>query len=180
MNESPDRLFGLTIAYVLPGFVSLWGASSLSPVLLNWLSAAPQANPTVASFLYTVFGSLGAGLTVSAARWAVVDSVHHHTGVPFPNPDFSQVQGKLEAFQLAIDMYYRYYQFYANMFVAIAIAGACRAWAGIRPTLGDLAVVVLVELLLLAASRDSLSRYYTRIAQLLGVKSGATGNEAAG
>jgi hypothetical protein len=170
MNESPDRLFGLTIAYVLPGFVSLWGASNFSPIVSNWLSLQPEPNPSLASFLYALLASLGAGLVVSAVRWLLIDTFHHRTGVRFPDPDFSKVQEKLEAFQLAIELYYRYYQFYANMLVAITIAAACRFSAGQTLRGSAVAAGAIVWLVLLAASRDSLSRYYARVAQLLGTR----------
>lgn len=170
MNDSPDRLFGLTIAYVLPGSVALWGISSLSPMVANWLSVQPQSNPTLASFLHALLASLTTGLTISALRWLLIDTLHHHTGVPFPNPDFSKVQEKLEAFQLAIEMYYRYYQFHANLVIAIAVAGFCRWVAGVGVSSAGIIVLLPLEALLLAASRDSLARYYARIAQLLGTR----------
>jgi hypothetical protein len=170
MNESPDRLFGLTIAYVLPGFVGLWGTSSLWPELSNLLAVLPQANPSIATFLFAVLASLAAGLTLSAVRWALIDFFHHRTGVPFPNPDFSKVQERLEAFKFAVEVYYRYYQFYANMFVAIGIAAVCRMAAGMRPNLTLIALGIGLEVVLLVASRDALSRYYTRVAQLLGTR----------
>lgn len=168
MNNSPERLFGLTIAYVLPGSVALWGISSFSPMVANWLSVQPQSNPSLASFLHVLLASLTTGLTMSALRWLLIDTFHHHTGIPFPNPDFSKVQEKLEAFQLAIEMYYRYYQFHANLLVAIAFTGICRWFGGTDVSAARIAGVLSLEALLLAASRDSLIRYYARVAQLLG------------
>lgn len=170
MDETTERFFGLTIAYVLPGFVSLWGASSISPILATWLTAEPQANPAIGGFLYALLASLAAGLIISAVRWALIDSLHHCTGLPFPNPDFSKVHERLEGFELAVQLYYRYFQFYANMFIAIAFAQGCRVSAGVVPTKTEWAVVLLLEAILLAASRDSLSRYYARITQLLGTR----------
>jgi len=170
MDESTERFFGFTIAYILPGFVSLWGASSLSPILANWLSAEPQSNPAIGGVLYAVLASLAAGMTISAARWALIDTLHHHTGVPFPHPDFSKVQEKFEAYRLAIELYYRHYQFHANMFVAIAIAETCRIWSGHRPTIAEIGVVAVIEALQLLSSRDCLTRYYTRVGQLLGTQ----------
>lgn len=170
MHESIERNFGLTIAYVLPGFVCLWGASALSPLLTHWLAVDPTTNPSIANFLYTLLASLASGLTVSAVRWAAVDTLHHHTGVPFPDPDFSKLQDHLDAFKLSIELYYRYYQFYANMFIAIALAAGCRVTAGLWPSARASLVVIALEFVLLLASRDSLSRYYTRIAQTLGTR----------
>lgn len=170
MDESTERFFGISIAFILPGFVSLWGASSLSPMLASWLSAEPQSNPAIGGVLYAILASLAAGLTISAIRWALIDWLHHHTGLQFPYPDFSKVQENFEAYRLAIELYYRHYQFYANMFIAIAIAEACRVWAGHRPSIGEIAVVTVIEAVNLATSRDCLKRYYTRVTQLLGTE----------
>jgi hypothetical protein len=170
MNESLERSFGLVIAYVLPGFACLWGASNLSPLFSHWLAIEPQADPTIASFLYTLLASLAAGLTVSAVRWAAIDALHHRTGVPYPDPDFSKLQEHLEGFKLSIELYYRYYQFYANMFVAIVFAVACRILANGALRITTALAIAVLEGVLLIASRDSLGRYYTRIGQLLGVR----------
>jgi hypothetical protein len=168
MDESTERFFGFAIAYILPGFVSLWGASQLSPTLANWLSADAQSNPALGGVLYAILASLAAGLTLSAVRWALIDTLHHHTGVPFPNPDFSQMQEKLDGYRLAIEHYYRYYQFYANTFIAIGVAEGCRIWSGHRPQAAEVILVTAVEAIHLVTSRDCLNRYYTRVGQLLG------------
>lgn len=170
MHDSIERNFGLTIAYVLPGFVCLWGASALSPLLTHWLAVDPTSNPSIANFLYTLLASLATGLIVSAVRWAAVDTLHHHTGVPFPDPDFSKLQDHLDAFKLSVELYYRYYQFYANMFVAIALAAGSRFASGALPSVKATLLASTLEIVLLFASRDSLSRYYTRIAQTLGTR----------
>jgi hypothetical protein len=180
MDESTERFFGISIAFILPGFVCLWGASSLSPTLAGWLSAEPQSNPAIGGVLYAILASLGAGLTISAIRWALIDSLHHHTGLPFPYPDFSKVQENFEAYRLAIELYYRHYQFYANMFVAIAIAEGCRMWAGHRPSGGEIGVVVAVEVVNLVTSRDCLKRYYTRVTHLLGTEPFRKGGKRGG
>ena len=54
MREVTGRNFGLLIAYILPGFVSLWGLAEFSPSVKSWLAAStatPGAMPTVGGFL---------------------------------------------------------------------------------------------------------------------------------
>lgn len=170
MDDATERFFGYAIAYILPGFVSLWGISQLSPMLANWLSADAQSNPALGGVLYAILASLAAGLTISAVRWALIDTLHHHTGVPFPHPDFSHLQDKLDGYRLAVEHYYRYYQFHANMFIAIAVAESCRVFAGHRPPTAELVLVATVALVHLVTSRNSLERYYTRIGLLLGTR----------
>jgi len=168
--DNIHRNFGLVIAFLLPGLVALWGISSFSPTLTNWLAATPGREPTVGSFLYVALASLAIGLIVSAVRWSVVDTLHHATGIKYPDFDFSRLQANLDAFVLSVEWYYRYYQFYANMFVAVLCVAACRLTSGENASFGNWAGVVLLDSILFAASRDSLARYYSRVSPLLGTK----------
>lgn len=169
MNESPERSFGLLIAYVLPGFVCLVGASRFSQTIAGWMSISPSSDPTVGGFLYVVVGSLCAGLVANAVRWALIDSLHHRTGVTPPRVDFSRLQDNLEAFQLAVEHNYRYYQFHGSMALAAAFYSAADQFSRGRWSLATLAAFVFLEAVLLATSRDNLKRYYERIRQVLGV-----------
>lgn len=169
MDSSTNNKFGLVIAYFLPGFVVVWGVSFYSPTLSSWLSTGAVSGPTVGGFLYVAMSSLAAGLTVSAARWAVVDTIHHRTGIAAPLLDFSQLQERLSAFDLAVEHYYRYYQFYGNTFVALPFLYGCRLAVDGGSVFGWSTLGFLVlEVVLFAASRDSLRRYYSRASQLLG------------
>ena len=118
MNGLSNQNFGLVIAYVLPGFVALWGVSYFSPTVAGWIAASQEGAPTVAGFMYVTLASLGAGLTVSGVRWALVDSIHHLTGLKRPAWKFVNLDDKLQGFLLLNESHYRYYQFYANMFIA--------------------------------------------------------------
>jgi len=120
--------------------------------------------------MYVTLASLAAGLTVSAVRWALVDSFHHATGVKPPTWNFTDLDDRLQGFLALVENHYRYYQFYANMAVAVAAtscatlasesAGLCQpSWQHIG--------FILLELVFLAGSRDSLRKYYRRVEQLL-------------
>lgn len=170
MDDFSHRNFGLTIAYILPGLVSLWGASYFSESIGQWLATAPQSAPSIGSFLYGLLGSLGAGLIVSAVRWATVDTFNHWTGLVRPKFDYSELQEKLQAFDNAVEYHYRYYQFYGNMAVALAGAVAARWFAlpsdGIY--LRRIAAFCVLEVILLAGARDALRKYYERLTHVLG------------
>ena len=84
MKEVSTSNFGLLIAFVLPGFTALWGAAYISPVLRSWLVGSGMTGPTVGGFLYVTLASVAAGLTVSTVRWAVIDTIHHWTGLTQP------------------------------------------------------------------------------------------------
>lgn len=166
---SPDT-FGLVIAYLIPGFVSVWGAAYHLPMLREWLAAIPGQSPTVGGFLYTTIAAIGAGVTISAVRWAFLDTLHHATGIPPPQWDFARLTEHLEAFESLVHDHYRFYQFYANMFVALAVFYFSRLSLPGTPQwpAGVTAGFVVTEGVLFLGSRDALEKYYQRGAQLLG------------
>lgn len=162
--------FGPLIAYILPGFVVLLGVSFFSPTVQSWLAASPILAPTVGGFLYVTLGSTAAGLIVSAVRWAIIDTIYHHTGIPEPQWSFAALRDRLGAFETLVQYHYRYFQFYANMLVAISFAYAARLLAvGIDSiqSLGLHVGFVIVWIILLAGSRDALRKYYRRASDLL-------------
>jgi hypothetical protein len=169
MNESLERSFGIVIAYVLPGFVCLAGASHFSPMIASWMSMTPRAEPTLGAVFYAALGSLTAGLTISAFRWALLDTFYHFTGLPLPNLDFSHLQEKLDAFELAVEHNYRYYQCYAHLAMASGFYGLADQVAHGPWSAAMLAGGGVLEGVLLATSRDCLKRYYRRSEQLLGI-----------
>ena len=118
IKPSSTTSFGLLIAYVVPGFTSLWGASYLSPTLRSWLGAEPAQTASLGGFLFVTVASIVAGLTVSTIRWATIDPVLHRLGVPRPGWNFSRLQTHIDAYCALVENHYRYYQFYANMVVA--------------------------------------------------------------
>jgi hypothetical protein len=160
--------FGLLIAYVLPGFVALWGGTYVAAPLRPWLLGDAGGAPTVGGFLFTTVAAVAAGLTVSTVRWLVVDTLHHRTGVRPPDWDFAALGERAAAFGLMVDHYYRYYQFYANALVALGWVLAARRWSvgWARVGAADVGIVALMAVFYLG-SRDALRRYYTRGGQLL-------------
>jgi hypothetical protein len=159
------------VAFVIPGFVALWGASQVSMPIRVWMFGADLAGPNVGSVLYVTLASLGAGMAAGAVRWALIDTLHHLTGVQRPKLDFRKLEERLAAFYAVVDNHYRFYQFYANTLVASAFAyfvyrfgpqgpGRLGAWPD--------AAFLLVVLVFGAASRDALRRYYVRAEELLG------------
>jgi hypothetical protein len=172
MRDFSDKNFGIAIAYLIPGFAVLIGASEISPTVSGWLgSGGASGDPTVGRFLYVLLASLAAGLVVSALRWAAIDSIHHATGIEQPHLDFSRLGPKIEPFMLIVESNYRFYQFYANLFVALPFTAACRfASGGEKGNTWLWATGILTEAVLFAGSRDSLRRYYERAAALLGAE----------
>jgi hypothetical protein len=170
LGELSEKNFGVLIAYVLPGFVVLWGVSSFSPTVESWIRAPQQASPTIAGFCYVTLASLAAGLTVSAVRWAIVDSLHHATGIVPPAWKFAKLDDRLHGFLLLVESHYRYYQFYSNMLIAAAFTFITELaiGRGFGESPGWFSVgFVAIEGILWAGSRDTLRKYYSRSQQLL-------------
>ena len=160
--------FGPLVAYLVPGVTVLAGLSPFSPTLQGWFAVAPKVAPSIGGFLYVTVAALAVGMTLNAVRWALVDTAHRLTGLAPPTLDFSRLGENVDAFVLLIEIHYRHYQFYANMFVATAVAYASyRVWlGGYSVGLADLGVLAL-EGVFLVTSRDTLRKYYARGHQLL-------------
>jgi hypothetical protein len=176
MQTLTNANFGPLVAYLVPGATVLAGLSPFSPTIQSWLAGGPLGEPTLGGFLYLTVAALAAGMTVSAVRWAVVDTLHGWTGLRMPPLDFSRLGPNVGAFQLLIEIHYKHYLFHANMVVAGAVA-----YASYRVHLGSVWPLGWPDLLFLcgeavfwATSRDNLRKYYARSRQLL------CGAEAAG
>ncbi len=166
MEPLKNDSFGLLIAYVLPGFVALWGMSKFSVTLQGWLASSPANSPTIGGFLYVTLASVASGLTISTLRWLVVDNFHHATGLRRPNWDFSTLRNRIAAFSLLNEQLYRYYQFYGNSMVALCAVVALRGFLG-ASTWFD-AALGAVAVLFALGSRDTLRKYYRSVSELLG------------
>lgn len=171
MDVITTRKFGLLIAYVIPGFVCLLGAGTLSEAVWVWLVGAGVGGPSVGGVCYVGIASIGAGMTASVVRWAVLDTAHHFTGLQRPSLDESRLTERLEAFDYLVEQHYRYYQFYGNSLIAVAAfygmwrvsphaAGVDVGWLDFVP--------LFVGVVFTAGSRDALRKYYDGGTLLLG------------
>lgn len=170
MKDVTNGNFGLLIAYLLPGFTALWGLSYLSAPVRAWFGNESASAPTIGGFLYVTLASVALGLLASTVRWLVIDTIHHHTGVPRPHWDFSQLQRNVAAYDVLGENHYRYYQFHSNMAVAVAFwyVAKCLAEGFWPPPFGWGSLgVALVEAVLLAGSRDTALKYFSRVAEVL-------------
>lgn len=169
MGDLSGRNFGLLIAYLIPGFLVLLGVSTVSAPVDIWLSGVGTGGPSVGSALYVLIASVACGMTASVVRWAVLDTLHHATGVVRPRLDESRLADRLEAFDYLVECHYRYYQFYGNTLVATL--AACAAWSfgpSRSVSAGGLAALLALSAVFVAGSRDALRKYYAGSALLLG------------
>jgi len=162
-EETSLTNFGIVIAYILPGFTALQGFPLLQHASSPW-GTGTTPDPNLPAFFSGTVEALAAGLTVSALRWMILDTLHHRTGLRRPSRDFAQLDKNVAAYEFLGLIHYRYYKFYANMVVALIWAYAAREYAlGWR---GLLSCPLIV--LFFLASRDSLGKYYERTESLLG------------
>lgn len=169
MRDVTSENFGLLIAYVLPGFILLWGIAPYSTTISGWLGQTTSDAPTVGGFLYVTLASVGLGQLVSTLRWLLIDSLHHRTGIHKPNWSFSQLRSKdtVAGFDRFVEDHYRYYQFHANGLIAVTLAAVLQ-WTAIGFRFSDLVLLTLCDALLFLGSRDTLTKYYRRVESVLG------------
>lgn len=169
-QDMSGKNFGYIIAFLIPGFIGLWGLSYLSPLVGSWFSTATNASPTVGGFLYATIGSITIGLILHTLRWIILDKIHHITGIPESPLDYSKLKTFRKEYDYINEQHGRYYQFYGNTIFAIILAYTLylishqimpwRVWA---KTL----VVLFVLVVLYIGSRDTLKKVYERTAALM-------------
>ena len=168
--DSTSKQFGLMVAYLLPGFIVLAGIAPFAPLVAAWLQPLNQAQANLGAPVYAVLAATTIGMIVSCFRWLIIDHLHYWTGVRAPVWDDSRLSERVGAFNYLVDNHYRYYQFYANILIAIAIAYLPNRVPGTSALLGigtDM-IFFIVCAALFAGSRDALIKYYLRTDRLIG------------
>lgn len=168
MRTVTQHNLGVIIAYLLPGFTALWGASHFSATLRGWLGTTPANSPTVSGFLYVTLASLGLGILVNTLRRLTIDPLHHRTGIVPREWDYAQLQENITAVEFLVTHQFRYYQFHANLFLALAFAGLVQWYRLGGWSWWNAALLLVVETLLWLGARDNLRNYFRRLADVLG------------
>ncbi len=173
MKDINAKNFGILIAYLIPGFVALCGLGVSSDFVRGWLLGAAEQGPTVGGFLYVLLASVALGMTLGAVRWALLDTLHHATGLNRPKWNDADLPHKLDAFQYLVENHYRYYQFYGNTFFGLLFSyliwRMSLASLGTWGVLYDLGTLFILGVLV-AGSRNTLRRYYERTTKLVGIR----------
>jgi hypothetical protein len=78
MKDVTDKNFGVVIAFLLFGFLFLWGISFSNDEIASWLvKASSKDAPLIGSFLYATIASLALGLLIDAVRAVVVEETFY-------------------------------------------------------------------------------------------------------
>lgn len=114
--------FGLMIAFFLPGTVTFFAMKYFSPDISTLFAAVLNKDENLGATFLIVAGSLVVGLITSAFRRAVLDWIHHHTGVEQLDFEYGKfVEKDWQALiNEVVNTDYRFYQFYGNMLVALS------------------------------------------------------------
>lgn len=157
----------------------MWGLAYSFPDIWTWLVKSSGGEAlSIGGFLYATLASLALGLVISAVRWMIIDTfLHRVTGPARPTLDFGKLKDKdaFAAFQGVVENHYRYYQYYSNTFVSVSAASIVYLSFGQVPRSWFVwATIIFACLALLLASRDCLSKYYSRAEQIItAVKDGS-------
>jgi hypothetical protein len=165
-----DKNYGVIIAFLLPGFLLLWGLSFSIDAVASWLSkAGDEHGVTVGGFLYSTLASLASGLLLSAVRWLFIDHVMWLINVRDRGMNFSRLSDKdrYAAFSGVVENHYRYYQYYSNTLIALICFFAVYVYEKGNPGHLVWGIGIAVAFALFLAARDALKKYYDRALQIL-------------
>ena len=166
--EVNERSFGILIAYLIPGWLVLLGLSYCNSTVADWLSGTIENSPSVAGFLYSTLASIGLGVFVSTLRWITIDRLVHRSGVRRSSPGFTKLTESHQAMTILVDGHYRYYQFHANLCVALPIAAFLK-WICGSFSIAEPIVLIAVLAVLFVGAQDTLRKYYARSSDVLAV-----------
>ncbi len=159
--------FGQLIAYLIPGFLSLY-ALSTRVGLIKALFGGDKGVPETGAILPLLLLALGAGVMINAIGWALVRPLIALSGVKRPrNLDYTKLTADdIKVYKSVVEDNFRYHQFYTNMLVAtVLLSSLWLAKPVYEPKIRNISWLFVVCILFFAA-RDSLSRAYRRMLAL--------------
>jgi hypothetical protein len=158
--------FGYLIAYFPAGLLGLLGMSfwvkSLHTIFIHFQSATAD----LGLFLIVMLLALIMTLLLLLPRWLIFEI--WWTPGEGPSPEAFEklsIEGRATAYLIAVEQHYRYHQFYGGM-----IFGSAILFVGWSTHTGmdvvqrgfSVGAFLMLEVLLTAAARNSLSQYYKR------------------
>jgi hypothetical protein len=122
MIDITSTSFGLLIANVLPGLVTLFGLSYFLPELRRLFDTFLNGESNLGLFLLVALMSITASLLVTLVRWYIFE-LHLCRKIHLNPDDFDGLSGtgKITAFRAAVDEHYRYHQFFGSMTIALPV-----------------------------------------------------------
>ena len=165
-KDVTPTVFGLLIAYVLPGLFALFTMALFSGEVANQLRSFSGAESSVGLFLLVILTAVLLGMQLQAFRWLLFEKFFEDE---LPSADLKALRQSetLILFRLFIDEMYRHHQFYG----ALSIVVPFFFW-GLGKKL-DVVLIsgqgfvlilvgVLVEAVTVVAALEGLRRYLAR------------------
>jgi len=142
-------IFGLIIAYILPGTVTAYGLRYLSPRIDALWSTLERGQTVIGPLILLGILTLVVGLIVSSFRVVVLEPILYRTGVPRVVVSYDKLfdAERREFFKGMVENVYRYEQFYGNVLLALLFFSALRYLvgnAGIIQSMSDFVAFVAV------------------------------------
>ena len=178
MADESTKTFGLIVAYIAPGFIGLSGLVPVFPMIGEWLQPVNNASFGVGPTIYAILAAIAVGLILSCFRWLLLDQLHHWLGLRRPKWRGQGGVSSMPAVEFYVVSHWRYYEFCGNTLIAATWAYLMHRLCQTSSLLGsgtDLGMVILI-LVLLAASRDALRKYYHGIHDLFAESPQKEGN----
>lgn len=176
MDKLPTS-FGLSIAFLFPGFIALVAIAQFAPTVRSWLSG----EDTGGAILATV-ASAGLGAFISHCRSLLFDEAlkRWRPHLDELNHENRGRDGKEFAYQTLITNHYHFYMFALNTVVA-GWSLFFAWWWVVQPPwrlyLATLGVAIGASLVLVRTGNGALEKFNSKAVQLLGRRPEGTGNE---
>ncbi|MCA9041927.1 MAG: hypothetical protein KDA65_16350 [Planctomycetaceae bacterium] len=170
MKTISHQNFGILIAYILPGFVTLYGIGFLSVTVQGWLAVNPAEAPTIAGFLYVTVASLGIGVVLNTVRRHTLDLFHQWTGIRQANWNYKELQENIAAIEFIIANQFRFHQFHGNLFLALPVPFTAYAWSQSFESWWWCGLFLIMEGIVFLGSRDCYRNYCRRLEEILGTR----------
>jgi hypothetical protein len=166
--------FGLIIAYILPGTVTVYGLRYLSPRIDALWSTLERGQIVVGPLILIGVSALAVGLIVSSFRVVVLEPILYCTGVKQTIIKYDKIADaeRRELFSQMVENVYRYEQFYGNVLLSLLLFSILRYFVGYEPiaqTRSDIAafVAILGSLVVLSvATRKQLAEVSRAVDEL--------------
>lgn len=161
--------FGPVIAFILPGFVVLWGLSHHFATVASWIAPAGSAS-SISGFLLAILCALGLGLVINGVRSLTLGKL-----LPAPKDinwkGLTANESTHKAMVLVVENCWHYHLFYGNVFFAFPAALALYFNSPTPQIDCDARILigmVAVEIVLLCNARQNGKDYYRILKSILG------------
>jgi hypothetical protein len=164
--------FSLLIAYLLPGFVGVFGLTYISDWVRQVFNALLNKDASIGAAFIISIAALAVGAIISAIRDLVLDRIQYLAGAEKPPHCISALRDAnvLSAFKEAVNNTYRFAQFYGNMALALGAMLIFKFTVARDPVHGAVTLLscgIATVVLLLICHRRALKDCNRKLKQIL-------------